>query len=312
MHDDEMRAWDISMLQDNGVIFLWVTGRRGRGGGWVGSGSLGVPHMQPAQCTGCMWGISVLQDGGIIILCVATTPQGRCMELAREMLRNWGYARVDELVWVKVNQLNQLVRGGRTGHYLNHSKEHCLVGWKGALSPEKFRRRVRAGGFGLGGFLGAAGCTKDGSSAELRRSKWGPAASGWPQARGPVGHRVCKPASRWTRAGARAEPGRARQGRAAGFRAPGAPAPAALQGPQRPPRSRGLSARRARRRHVDCDVVVAPVRETSRKPDEMYPLLERIHPGGLMERVGAGVGARRCGPGVGAGVGGRGWGQGIG
>ena len=32
-------------------------------------------------------------------------------------------------------------------------------------------------------------------------------------------------------------------------------------------------------RHVDCDVVVSEVRETSRKPDEMYPLLERLSPG---------------------------------
>jgi len=32
-------------------------------------------------------------------------------------------------------------------------------------------------------------------------------------------------------------------------------------------------------RFVDCDVVVAEVRETSRKPDEMYPLLERLSPG---------------------------------
>jgi hypothetical protein len=30
---------------------------------------------------------------------------------------------------------------------------------------------------------------------------------------------------------------------------------------------------------VDCDVVLAEVRETSRKPDEMYPLLERLSPG---------------------------------
>jgi N6-adenosine-specific RNA methylase IME4 len=32
-------------------------------------------------------------------------------------------------------------------------------------------------------------------------------------------------------------------------------------------------------RYVDCDVVVAEVRETSRKPDEMYALLERLSPG---------------------------------
>jgi N6-adenosine-specific RNA methylase IME4 len=32
-------------------------------------------------------------------------------------------------------------------------------------------------------------------------------------------------------------------------------------------------------RFVDCDVVVGEVRETSRKPDEMYSLLERLSPG---------------------------------
>ena len=54
------------------------------------------------------------------------------MELGRECLEIWGYKRVDELVWVKTNQLQRLIRTGRTGHWLNHSKEHCLVGVKGA------------------------------------------------------------------------------------------------------------------------------------------------------------------------------------
>jgi mRNA (2'-O-methyladenosine-N6-)-methyltransferase len=35
---------------------------------------------------------------------------------------------------VKTNQLQRIIRTGRTGHWLNHSKEHCLVGIKG--SPE--------------------------------------------------------------------------------------------------------------------------------------------------------------------------------
>ncbi len=90
------------------------------------------------------------------------------MELGRECLDIWGYKRVDELIWVKTNQLQRLIRTGRTGHWLNHSKEHCLVGVKG-----------------------------------------------------------------------------------------------------HPAINKGL----------DCDVLVADVRETSRKPDEMYPLLERLSPG---------------------------------
>ena len=39
------------------------------------------------------------------------------------------YARCDELIWVKTNQLQRLIRTGRTGHWLNHGKEHCLVRW---------------------------------------------------------------------------------------------------------------------------------------------------------------------------------------
>ncbi|GAX76354.1 hypothetical protein CEUSTIGMA_g3800.t1 [Chlamydomonas eustigma] len=119
MGDDEMRKMNIGVLQDDGVIFLWVT--------------------------------------------------GRAMELGRECLDLWGYKRVDELIWVKTNMLQSLIRSGRTGHWLNHSKEHCLVGWKGNLA--------------------------------------------------------------------------------------------------------------ALNKKVDCDVLVADVRETSRKPDEMYTLLERLSPG---------------------------------
>ncbi|KAF0458258.1 N6-adenosine-methyltransferase 70 kDa subunit-like isoform X6 [Gigaspora margarita] len=85
MTDDEMKAMEISTLQDEGLIFLWVT--------------------------------------------------GRAMELGRECLNIWGYDRADELVWIKTNQLQRLIRTGRTGHWLNHSKEHCLVGIKG--NPEE-------------------------------------------------------------------------------------------------------------------------------------------------------------------------------
>lgn len=55
MTDDEMRAMPIPMLQDEGLLFLWVT--------------------------------------------------GRALEVGRECLRVWGYTRVDEVVWVKTNQV---------------------------------------------------------------------------------------------------------------------------------------------------------------------------------------------------------------
>lgn len=79
--DDEMRKLNIPTLQDDGFLFLWVT--------------------------------------------------GRAMELGRECLSLWGYERVDEIIWVKTNQLQRIIRTGRTGHWLNHGKEHCLVGVKG-------------------------------------------------------------------------------------------------------------------------------------------------------------------------------------
>uniref|UniRef100_A0A1A8V2Q4 mRNA m(6)A methyltransferase n=4 Tax=Nothobranchius TaxID=28779 RepID=A0A1A8V2Q4_NOTFU len=79
--DDEMRKLSIPALQDDGFLFLWVT--------------------------------------------------GRAMELGRECLSLWGYERVDEIIWVKTNQLQRIIRTGRTGHWLNHGKEHCLVGVKG-------------------------------------------------------------------------------------------------------------------------------------------------------------------------------------
>ena len=119
LRDDEMKNLPVRKLQDDGVIFLWVT--------------------------------------------------GRATELARDCLELWGYKRIEELVWIKTNQLQRLIRTGRTGHWLNHSKEHCLIGIKG--------------------------------NPKLNRN-------------------------------------------------------------------------------LDCDVIVSEVRETSRKPDEIYELIERMKPGG--------------------------------
>ena len=88
LSDDEMRKLNIPSLQDEGLIFLWVT--------------------------------------------------GRAMELGRECLKLWGYERCDEIIWVKTNQLQRIIRTGRTGHWLNHGKEHCLVGIKG--QPKEINR----------------------------------------------------------------------------------------------------------------------------------------------------------------------------
>ncbi|CAL1701690.1 unnamed protein product [Somion occarium] len=129
MTDDEMRAMPIPTLQDEGMLFLWVT--------------------------------------------------GRAMEVGRECLRVWGYTRVDEVVWVKTNQLQRVIRTGRTGHWLNHTKEHMLVGVK----------------------------TVTDENGNLKFPSWA---------------------------------------------------------------NRGL----------DTDIIVSEVRETSRKPDEVYGMIERMCPGG--------------------------------
>merc|ERR1719375_1261217 len=68
-----------------------------------------------------------IHTDGVIFLWVT----GRAMELGRECLDIWGYRFVQEIIWVKTNQLQRIIRTGRTGHWINHSKEHCLVGIKG-------------------------------------------------------------------------------------------------------------------------------------------------------------------------------------
>lgn len=64
----------------------------------------------------------------------------RALELGRDCLKKWGYKQVDEIVWVKITNQNKISRGGKTGHWLNHSKEHCLVGIKGDVS--KYNRNI--------------------------------------------------------------------------------------------------------------------------------------------------------------------------
>jgi len=78
--------------------------------------------------------VQPLQDEGFFFLWVT----GRAMELGRECLKIWGYERVEEIIWVKTNQLQRIIRTGRTGHWLNHSKEHCLVGMKGKPQCNRF------------------------------------------------------------------------------------------------------------------------------------------------------------------------------
>lgn len=75
-----------------------------------------------------------LQKEGVFLLWVT----GRTSEVGRKCLAKWGYTDVQEIVWCKTNQLGRTICTGRTGHWLNHSKEHVLIGVKG--NPEWLTR----------------------------------------------------------------------------------------------------------------------------------------------------------------------------
>lgn len=77
-----------------------------------------------------------LQDEGILMLWVT----GRSIEIGRRALAQWGYSVSDEMIWIKLNQLRRTIVTGRTGHWLNHSKEHLLVGIKG--NPQWINRKI--------------------------------------------------------------------------------------------------------------------------------------------------------------------------
>lgn len=77
-----------------------------------------------------------LQDEGILFLWVT----GRSIEIGRKALAQWGYTVTDEMIWVKLNQLRRTIVTGRTGHWLNHSKENLIVGVKG--NPIWLNRKI--------------------------------------------------------------------------------------------------------------------------------------------------------------------------
>ena len=49
--------------------------------------------------------IPSLQDEGLLFLRVTV----RALEVGRECMRFWGYTRVDEVVWVKTNQVSSSI-----------------------------------------------------------------------------------------------------------------------------------------------------------------------------------------------------------
>lgn len=71
--------------------------------------------------------IENIQTEGVFFLWVT----GRALDIGRKCLKKWGYTHTEEIIWCKTNQLGRTICTGRTGHWLNHSKEHVLMGVKG-------------------------------------------------------------------------------------------------------------------------------------------------------------------------------------
>lgn len=62
----------------------------------------------------CKLNLGELQSSGDLLFLWTT---GRVIDHARKCLASWGYRDVEELIWVKVNQLQRPVVSGRTGHW---------------------------------------------------------------------------------------------------------------------------------------------------------------------------------------------------
>ena len=59
------------------------------------------------------------------------------LDKGRELLKNWNFRRCEDIVWIKTNKLNftktPKSKLDAEGNLLQHTKEHCLVGIKGAI-----------------------------------------------------------------------------------------------------------------------------------------------------------------------------------
>ncbi|VVT55037.1 uncharacterized protein SAPINGB_P004390 [Magnusiomyces paraingens] len=98
-----------------------------------------TPHIHEATSDEDMlqFHMECLQTEGVFFLWVT----GRAIDIGRKCLRKWGYKHIEELIWCKTNQLSRTICTGRTGHWLNHSKEHVLMGRvKG--NPQWLARRL--------------------------------------------------------------------------------------------------------------------------------------------------------------------------
>ena len=57
------------------------------------------------------------------------------LDKGRELLKNWNFRRCEDIVWIKTNKLNftKMANLDNEDNLLQHTKEHCLVGIKGAI-----------------------------------------------------------------------------------------------------------------------------------------------------------------------------------
>ena len=72
--------------------------------------------------------IKTLQVEGFLFIWVINVKYG----LALKLFEKWGYQLIDEIVWIKRTVTGKIAKGH--GFYLQHSKETCLVGFKGDMN----------------------------------------------------------------------------------------------------------------------------------------------------------------------------------
>ncbi|KAJ2133255.1 hypothetical protein IW139_001508 [Coemansia sp. RSA 353] len=73
--------------------------------------------------------IHLLQTNGFVFIWVINNKYTKAFRL----MKQWGYTYVDDITWVKQTVNRRMAKGH--GYYLQHAKETCLIGKKGADPP---------------------------------------------------------------------------------------------------------------------------------------------------------------------------------
>ena len=71
--------------------------------------------------------IQSLQKNGLIFIWTINNK----FKFTLQLLEQWGYKMIEDIVWVKTTKNNKLFKG--QGYFLQHSKESCIVGLKGKI-----------------------------------------------------------------------------------------------------------------------------------------------------------------------------------